>query len=158
MNWFDIVIVLLLLCAAWEGWKQGAVIQVMGLGAVALGIWGAWKFGHQTGVWLGMEGLAATVAGFAVVLVGVVVVVTLVGHLARGLFKLVGLGVFDNLLGTLFSMLRTFIIAALLVMVVEAADPGGKVLTDRTKGRSVMYGAMEAVNGVVFPFVGKLFK
>lgn len=158
MNLLDIVIILLLIFAVWEGWRQGVVTQVLGLAALALGIFLAWKFGHSIGTWLGMEDMAATVVGFIIVLVAVIVGVVLMGWFTRGLFKVVGLGMFDNLLGVLFSCLKMFAIIGLVLMLFDAADPNGKVITDGAKNGSAMYRAVDSVNGVVFPFVENLFK
>ncbi len=83
--------------------------------------------------------------------------VVLIGRFTRGLFKIVGLGVFDNILGVLFSALKMIVIVGLVLMLVEAVDPNGRVLSDSLKEHSVGYRAVNAVNGVVFPFVKDLF-
>jgi membrane protein required for colicin V production len=158
MNWLDIVIVILLIYAVWEGWRQGVITQILGLAALALGIYFAWKSGHSIGSWLGMEGATASVAGVVIVLVVVIVAVVLIGRLTRGLFRIVGLGAFDSLLGVLFSGIKMFCIVGLVMMLFEFADPTGKFISDDVKSSSVMYGAVEAVNGVVFPFVKDLFR
>ncbi len=155
--WLDYVIILLLGFAVWEGWKQGLVTQVLGLVAVAAGIFLAWRLGTSIGEVLGMEGVTATVAGFVIVLVVVVVGVVLIGRFTRGLFKITGLGVFDNILGVVFSALKMFVLVGLVLMLVEAVDPNGRVLSDRVKERSPMYRAVDSVNGIVFSFVKDLF-
>ena len=156
MNWLDIVIILLLTYAVWEGWRQGVITQILGLAALALGIFLAWKFGTAIGAGLGMEGLVATVVGFVIVLVVVIVGVVLIGRLTRGLFRIVGLGVFDNILGGLFSMFKMLLIAGIVLMLVTAADPKGKVLTDKVKRGSVMYRAAMKTTDFVFPYVNLL--
>jgi membrane protein required for colicin V production len=158
MNWLDIVIIILLIYAAWEGWRQGVITQILGLAALALGIFLAWRHGHTIGTWLGMEGTTASIVGFIIVLVVVIVAVVLIGRLTRGLFRIVGLGAFDNLLGVLFSGIKMFCIVGLVMMLFEFADPAGKVITDGVRNASVMYGAVDAVNGVIFPFVRDIFR
>jgi membrane protein required for colicin V production len=158
MNWLDIVIVILLIFAVWEGWRQGVITQVLGLAAVVLGIFLAWRFGRGIGVWLGMEGMTATVAGFAIVLVVAVVAVVLIGRLTRGLFRIVGLGMFDNVLGVVFSALKMSVLVGLVMMLVEAVDPQGRVVSESVRERSAMYGAVNRVNGAIVPFVKDIFK
>jgi membrane protein required for colicin V production len=156
MNWLDIVIIVLLIYAVWEGARQGIIRQVLGLGALILGIYLAWKYGHAVGTMFGLEDMAATVAGFAVVLVVVIVVVALVGRITRGLFKLVGLGIFDNILGIAFSALKMFLILGLVFMVIEGFDSKEKMLSGKVKNSSVMYRATIAVTGFVFPYIDLL--
>ncbi len=153
MNWLDIVIILLLIYAVWEGWRQGVITQVLGLAALALGIFLAWRSGAAIGGWLGMEGVVATVVGFVIVLVVVIVAVVLIGRLTKGLFKIVGLGIFDNILGVLFSMFKMLLIAGIVLMLIGAADPNGKVLTEKVKHGSVMYRAAIKTTEFIFPYV-----
>jgi uncharacterized membrane protein required for colicin V production len=158
MNWLDIAIILLLVLAVWQGWRQGVVTQVLGLAALALGIFLAAGHGAAIGEWLGMEGTVALVAGFAIVLVVVIVAVVLIGRATRGLFCIVGLGVFDNFLGVLFSALKMMIFVGLFMMIFEVCDPDGRVITQGVRDGSVMYGAVESVCDVVFPFVREMFR
>lgn len=158
MNWLDIVIVLLLLLAVWQGWRQGVVTQILGLAALATGVFLAWRYCAQIGGLLGLEDVTARVVGFIVVLVVVILGVWLIGRLTRGLFKIVGLGVFDSILGVLFSMLKMIIFVGLFMMLFEAADPDGRVISEGVREGSVMYGVVESVCDVIFPFVRDIFK
>ncbi len=157
MNWLDIVIVLLLALAVWQGWRQGVVTQILGLAALALGIFLAWRYGGAIGSWLGMEDVVARVAGFAIVLVAVVVGVVLIGRATRGLFRIVGLGVFDNVLGVLFSAFKMVLFVGLFMMIFGFFDPDGRVISDGVRGGSRMFGFVDGVCDVVFPFVRDAF-
>lgn len=153
MSWLDIVIIVLLIFAVWEGWKQGLVRQVLGLAALALGVFLAWKFGNDLGSIFGLEGTTATVVGFIIILVVVILSMGLLGWLTRGLFKLVGLGIFDNILGVVLSALKMLLVAGILLMLVEFLDPREKAITRQIKRTSPMYKATTAVTGFVFPYV-----
>ncbi len=156
MNWLDIVIILLLIYAVWEGWRQGVITQVLGLAAFALGIFLAWKFGAAIGMGLGMKGLTAAVAGFVIVLVVVIAAVVLTGKLTRGLFRIAGLGVFDNILGVLFSMFKMLLFAGIVLMIICAIDPKGKVLKKEVAQNSVMFRTAMKTTDFVFPYIDLL--
>lgn len=156
MNWLDIVIFLLLAFAVWEGWKQGVITQLLGLAALVVGIFLAWRFGAQVGGMFGMEGTVATVAGFAIVLVVVILAVALVGRLTRGLFRIAGLGAFDRIIGVLFSMFKMCLIAGVILMLVEAADPDGKALKNEVTDNSLLYPTVMKVTDFVFPYIDLL--
>jgi membrane protein required for colicin V production len=155
MNWLDIVIGLLLVLAAWQGWRQGVIVQVLGLAAVGLGVVLAWRFGEEIGGMFGLEGVAARIAGFAVVLVVVIVAIIIPGWLARGLFRIVGLGVFDNILGVVFSALKMFAVVGLVVMLLDAVWVDA--IPRSVRHGSVLMRAVDAVNGVLFPYVKDVF-
>jgi membrane protein required for colicin V production len=158
MNWLDIVIILFLLAAVWQGWRQGVITQILGLAALALGIWLAWRWGGAIGGALGLEGAVARVVGFIVVLSVVIVAVVLIGRLTRGLFRIVGLGVFDNILGVLFSALKMALFVGLFMMLFEFFDPEGRVITAGVKQGSVMWRAVDGVCDAVFPFIRDMFR
>jgi membrane protein required for colicin V production len=157
MNWVDIVIILLLLAAAWQGWRQGVITQILGLAALALGILLAWRWGGPIGAWMGLEGAMARVIGFVVVLVAVIVAVVLIGRLTRGLFRIVGLGVFDNILGVLFSALKMALFVGLFMMLYELCDPDGRVIPAGVREGSVMFRAIDSVCDAIFPFIRDMF-
>jgi membrane protein required for colicin V production len=153
MNWLDIVIIALLIYAVWEGARQGLVRQVLGLAALIVGIYLAWNEGHAVGDMLGLEDMVATVVGFALVLIVVIVVVALIGRLTRGLFRLVGLGIFDNIFGIAFSALKMLLVVGILIVVIESVDKKDKILTDKVKATSPMYRVATAVTDFVFPYI-----
>jgi membrane protein required for colicin V production len=158
MNWLDIVIALLLLVAVVQGWRQGVVTQVLGLAALALGVFAAWRYGAEIGAWLGLEDIMARVVGFVVVLGVVIVAVVLIGRATRGVFRIVGLGMFDNLLGVLFSALKMALFVGLFMMLLEAVDPSGKVISEGVRSGSVMWGVVDGVCDHIFPMVQDMFK
>jgi membrane protein required for colicin V production len=158
MNWLDIVIILLLMYSVWEGWRQGLVTQVLGLAALALGIFLAWRYGGEIGAWMGLESVVAHAVGFIVVLVAVIVVVFLIGRVTRGLFRIVGLGAFDSILGVLFSALKMVLFVGLAVMLFELLDPAGKVISEEVREGSVMMRTVDGVCDVVFPFIRDMFR
>lgn len=157
MNWLDIVIGLLLVLAVWQGWRQGVITQILGLAALGLGIVMAWRWGGDIGGWMTLEGATARVVGFVVVLVVVVVAVWIIGRMTRGLFRIVGLGVFDNVLGVLFSALKMALFVGLVMMVLDFFDPGGRVVTAAVRQGSVVYRAVDGVCDAVFPFIRDMF-
>jgi membrane protein required for colicin V production len=158
MNWLDIVMILLLALAVWQGWRQGVITQILGLAALALGIWLAWSHGGAIGSVMGLEGATARVAGFAVVLVVVIVAVVLIGRATRGLFRIVGLGVFDNLLGAAFSALKMALFIGLVVMVIDFFDPGLRLIPAGPRAGSAVWRAVDAICDAVFPVVRDRFR
>ncbi len=110
MNWLDIVIIVLLIAAAVQGWRQGVIVQVIGLVAIVCGILLARNLCGPIGELFGLEGTVARVAGFAAVLLVVILVVALIGRATRGLSRIVGLGVFDSIFGAAFSVLKVWLL------------------------------------------------
>ena len=101
------------------GLIRGFARTVVGMVAVLLGIvLGAWCYGVAGG-WLRdyvSHRAIANFIGFAIVFVAVVGAGTLVGYLLAKLFKWVGLGWLDRLMGGSLGLLRGALLATVLVM------------------------------------------
>lgn len=114
MNWLDIIIAILLVWAAWRGFSTGVIRQIISLVALILGIWLALAMGTQVGLMLNVDVLIAPLVGFIVVFILVVFALVVFGFLAKGLFRLIGLGPFDSILGVLLSLIKTWAIMSIL--------------------------------------------
>ena len=88
MNLIDLLVCLALAVAVWNGWRRGFILQICSLAALVAAIWLAARFGGAVGQRLDIESAYAPAAGFATVLVVVVLAVSILGRLVRGLFRL----------------------------------------------------------------------
>lgn len=130
MNWLDIIIAIPLLLGLWDGLRQGLIVQIIGLAALVAGIYLAFVFGPRAGMALGLEGLTATAAGFFAVFAFVMAALFILGRLTRGLFKIAGLGIFDTLLGMIFSTLKAALIVGVFLIWLSDLDTEGKIIKE----------------------------
>jgi hypothetical protein len=52
MNWFDIVLIVILFIFTWKGFRAGLVGAIGGFFGVIVGIWAGSHYMHQVGVWV----------------------------------------------------------------------------------------------------------
>ncbi len=125
-NWFDIVLVLILLWSAVAGLRAGFARVVIGLFATLVGlIAGFWFYriiAAKLMPWLKTP-VFADVLGFLTIFIGVVILGSLVATLLSRLFRWFGLSWFNHLLGGFAGFLRGAIIIAAMVDVVVAYSP-----------------------------------
>lgn len=153
MNYLDIIIAIPLLLGLWEGFRQGLIVQIIGLAALVAGVYLAFVFGSKAGMALGLEGLTATAVGFFAVFAIVVALLFILGRLTRGLFKIAGLGVFDTLLGMLFSTLKAALIVGVLLMWLSDLDTGNNIIKESAAKKSRLYGPVLKTSQTVFPYL-----
>ena len=106
MNGIDLIVVLALLPALWNGWRQGAVVQLCSLLGVAAGVWLAWRTGAAAGAWLRLDEAVAAPVGFVVVLTATILAVAVAARIVRKLGRLAGLGWLDAMLGVVFAVVK----------------------------------------------------
>ncbi len=114
MNTLDIIIIALLLIAAFTGWRSGLTRQILSFAGVIIGIILANSYGLTVGSAIGLEDQVALFAGFAIVLIATIIIASLLGRVLQKLFHFVGLGILDNILGVVLSVTKYVVIMAIL--------------------------------------------
>lgn len=126
-NWFDIVLLLLIVVSAIAGLRTGFARVIIGLVATVAGIIaGFWCYRLVAGqllTWTRLDERWANIFGFLIVFVGVLIVGALLATLLAKLFRWMGLSWFDHLLGGVAGFVRGVLIIAVLADIVVAFAP-----------------------------------
>ena len=126
MNWFDLVLILVVTSSTIAGLRTGFARVVVGLIAIVGGFLAAiWMYrlaAFQITRWVSSVA-AANIIGFLAILVGVLIVGSLVAAILSKLFAWVGLGWFNHLLGGFIGALRGALLVAMLVAAFVAFAP-----------------------------------
>lgn len=132
-NWFDILLVLIILWSALMGLRSGLARVVVGFIAMLVGVFaGFWCYRMVAGEispWVAASPLA-NVMGFLLIFAAALILGAIVSSLLARLFKWFGLSWFDHLLGGIAGFLRgAFVVAAVVDMVVAfSPSPAPQIL------------------------------
>lgn len=118
MTIFDHVVIGIVVVSLIFGLWRGVVSEVIALVAWGMATVAAVEFGSRAGQWA-FSGLTdpavRTLAGCALVFVGVLVAMALVRMAVRSMVKALGLSVSDRILGMLFGLVRGLLVVLMLV-------------------------------------------
>lgn len=126
MNWLDIVLIVIIAWSVLAGLARGLARVVVGIGATILAIiLAAWFYGSVGAIFQEYVSSrsVANIIGFLIIFIGVLVIGSLIGVMLAKLFKWVGLGWLDRLLGGAVGLLRGVVVAIVLIMVLMAFTP-----------------------------------
>jgi membrane protein required for colicin V production len=138
VNWFDIILILLAAGFAIQGLMRGFSRLAVGLAATILGILlAAWFYGIAAGYLKPYieNPAAANICGFLVILLGVQAVGALLAWALNRIFKTVGLGWLDRLLGAGFGVAKATLVGIALALIITAfplRDQKPEALTEST--------------------------
>jgi len=105
MNWFDIVLIAVLALATLMGFWRGLISMVLPLVGLIIGVVLAGRYCGTVGGWLPIENAQyAGWAGYAIILVAVLIVAVILAIVLRRFVKLVLLGWIDRLGGAIFGL------------------------------------------------------
>lgn len=156
MNWIDIVLIIPLLWAARVGYRDGVIAQLGGIAGVLLGVWLAFRFSAQVGVWLNLPEAIRSEAAFLIIIIAVVIVVGLLGKLLGRLFDSVGLALVNKFGGVLLALVKMSLLLSVLIMGFELVNNSTKWVERKTIESAILYEPVQKVSSAVFPYLIKL--
>lgn len=105
MNWFDIVLILVLVLTTFMGFRRGLIGMVLPLAGLIIGIILAGHYHDAVGGWLPIDNLEyAGWAGYAIIVVAVLIVSVILAVVLRRFIRLVLLGWVDRVGGAFFGL------------------------------------------------------
>ncbi|MCT4646940.1 MAG: CvpA family protein [Carboxylicivirga sp.] len=155
LNYFDIIIGILLILAIVKGFKNGLVIELASLAALVLGLYGAIKFSSITESYLVEHihsshiGLIAFIVTFALIVVGV----HLLARVVDKLVKAIALGIVNRVLGALFSLLKYAFILSVILAIVDGFERNFNIIPQEQKEKSILYEPLSAIAPTIFPYL-----
>nr|WP_321406430.1 CvpA family protein [uncultured Carboxylicivirga sp.] len=155
MNYFDIVIGLILAFALFKGFKNGLIIELASLAALVLGLLGAIEFSSFTADYLSQHinsnhlGLISFIVTFILIVIGVHLIAKVVDKLVSA----IALGPVNRILGAIFSLLKYAFILSVLIAVINGFDKDSKLLSQEMKAESYLYKPVASIAPMVFPYL-----
>lgn len=155
MNYLDIIFVIPLLWGLYKGVTRGLVVEAATLAAFFLAVWVAVHFcDWLSGIFhekFGSTTEYLPLIAFAVLFLGVLVLVFFVAKLAERTVKAGGLSVINKLLGGLFGILKFSLILSLVIFIFEAVEKSYPMIRSDTKSGSLLYDPIAKVAPAVIP-------
>ena len=151
MNIIDIILLVVALWAIYDGVRDGLLVQIGGVVGLVVGAWLAFRYAERVGIWFGMHGAEASVAGFIAVLIVAIIVITLGSRLLRGVFRWTGLGIFDSLFGAALSVLKMAVIASLVIAAIDTMNVNYSLIGREKIENSKAYLPLRNFSTKIFP-------
>jgi membrane protein required for colicin V production len=129
MNWFDLLLLVILAASVLTSFRKGFSREVISLATVIVAlICGVWFYGTAGALfvpYVSSPGVAH-LAGFFLVFLGVLLLGAVVSAIVGRFLKVTGLSFFDHILGAGFGLARGVLIAVALITGVMAFSPAGQ--------------------------------
>ncbi len=139
MNVIDIILILLLAYALFEGFREGLVVQGCSFVGIAIGIWYGARHGDSLAKFLQIDGEYSSVWGFVIAIILAIIVVTIGAQVARRVLQMAGLGVLDRVLGMALSLFKMVIILSLLLSAFSFVNKNIEIISSNTLAKSQLY-------------------
>lgn len=119
MNFLDIILLLPLVYGLYVGFSKGLIKQLTGLIGIVLALLFSIKISGFVSDFLMNNNMVnegwASVAGFVIAFLGILIAVRLAGTLVKKTTDTIGLGIVEQILGGVFGALKAFLIVLVLL-------------------------------------------
>jgi len=157
MNYIDLVLGIILIIAAIQGFRKGFIVELASLAALILGIWGAIKFSDWTAGFItrttGFHSDHMSTIAFLLTFIAIVILVHILGKVLDNTVKAVALGFLNRLAGIIFGVLKTAVILSIFLLLFDGIDENVHILPEKQKADSKMYSPMKQLVPTLFPFI-----
>jgi len=157
MNYIDLILGIILILAAIQGFRQGFIVELASLAALVLGIWGAIRFSDWTADFItditGYHSEHLSTIAFVVTFIAIVILVHVLAKVLDTTVKAVALGFLNRLAGIIFGVLKTAVILSIFLLLFESIDENVHLLPSRQKAESKIYEPMKQLVPTLFPFI-----
>lgn len=155
MNFIDILILIPVLWGFWRGFMKGVVMEIGTLVAFFLGVWGGMKFSDLLAGWIrdmsGSQSPYIPLIAFALVFVGILMLVFGVAKLIEKLMEKASLSVINKIAGGIFGSFKFVLIVSVLFFVIDAVEESITVIPSSVKDHSLLYRPVASVAPKVIP-------
>ena len=143
INWFDAVVIALIVLFGLRGLANGIIKEIFGILGLIGGLILAVRYKAMAGAWISEKiynlksatsvlsgDSTELLAGFLAILFGTWIICLILGEIISKFFKWSGLGFVDKLGGFIFSSAKIFLIFAVVATMIK----GSALLNEQTKG------------------------
>lgn len=143
MNYFDVIIIIPLLWAAFKGFKKGLIIEVASLIALFLGVWGGAKFSSVSANYLSkMFSISVQIMpllSFAVTFIIIVIIVFFIAKMLQKVVKAVSLSTINKITGAAFGVLKFTLIIGVILNIVNNINSEIGFIDNKMQNSSLLY-------------------
>lgn len=159
MNWFDIIITLLLLAAFVKGIQKGVVMQLAGFAAIILGAIFAGKAAKIMLPFL-LETVnislnVAIVISYIIAFILIVFAVKQIGKLLHRLFEALHISIINKILGAVIGIATAMVILSIFLNLAILVDPEEEIITTKIKTESFFYPRVQLLVPIIVPYLNK---
>ncbi len=157
MNTIDIIIVLVLLWGAINGFIKGFVIQSLTLVALVLAVWAGIHFSCLINGFLfshySITGKMIPIVSFTIIFILVLIIVHFIGIIITSVIHETLIGKFNRVGGIIFGILKMAFILSICILIIDKSDTKHKFITLPDINKSYLYKPIGKIAPAIFPHI-----
>lgn len=161
MSILDVILLICFIPALIQGLKKGFISQVISIVSLIAGVWMSFEFSTTVSAWLAQYVEASEkllkIASFAIIMIGVFIILGIVGKSLEGILKFVMLGWLNRLLGVVFAFIKTGLVIGIVIILFNSLNNSLNLVSEETLAQSVLYPPLKDMAYTIFPYLKEIF-
>lgn len=157
ISYIDIVLVLLIVLAAWRGWRNGFVIELFSSLSIFVGIYAGIHLSDWITQWMRnsmkVESQYAPLFSFLAVLIVVIIGLWLLARLITKTVKAGGAERWNQVGGAFFAIGKTILSISVLFLILHSIDSKASIIPQSQKDKSYFYQPIYKFSLVILPSI-----
>jgi membrane protein required for colicin V production len=157
MNWFDLVVVMLILLTLGKGFFSGLVMQIASLAGLVLGAIFAGQLSAIIAPWLissiGASPHIVGVLSYIIAFIAILVALFFAGKLLDSFVDAIQMNTLNRLLGALFCCAKWVVIFSILLNLLVELDQNKQIIKEDVREQALSYPIMTDIAQVVIPYL-----
>lgn len=159
MNWFDIIIIILLLIALINGYRKGLIQQLVSLAIILLSaIFGGKLAAYilpELNRFLDLSPNLARVLSFVLAFAAIAIIISLIGKFIQKFLAVIFLSFVNRLLGSIIAVGTLMFILSIVLNLVLMLDKNESLISKEIKEESFFFERVESVVPAVVPHLNR---
>ena len=149
MYWLDIVLAIPMAWFVYKGFRKGLIFELSSLIGLVVGIYCSIKFSKYVSTLIGIEGEYSILVAFFITFIAVYLLSLFLGKCVEGLMKMMKMGILNNILGSVFGLLKCVCMLSVVMYYVVLIDFDKIIITDKTREQSLFYQPIERTGNLL---------
>lgn len=149
MYWLDIVLAIPMAWFIYKGFRKGLIFELSSLIGLVVGIYCSIKFSKYVSTLIGIEGEYSILVAFFITFIAVYLLSLFLGKCIEGLMKMMKMGIMNNILGSVFGLLKCVCMLSVVMYYVVLIDFDKIIITDKTREQSLFYQPIERTGNLL---------
>ena len=155
MNYVDIFISIFLIYGFIKGLYKGFIIEIASVIGLLLGIYLATQYSVDLSNYLISKQFFSWKEDYVIIISNVILfiltilIVSILGKVATKLVKLVALGLFNKILGSVFGLLKNILILVIVIFVFDLANNSLKIIEQDKLELSIYYKPLNELSSFI---------
>lgn len=160
MNVIDIILGVLLLLGFIRGFQKGFIIELAGIVALLAGIFGGLEYGYiaesYLDRWTDWSASGIEIAGFFIVFIGIVILVSIVAKILTTIVHSIALGLINRIFGAVFGVIKTGLFIFILLLIFDYINGDGRLVSETKLEDSVVLTTIRELSSTLLPSLEEL--